>query len=88
MAKTMSKTFKTKMVIVVQITKIVSDSIGTIIAKNILISPAPSIRAASIISLEIDRSAAEKITIANPVWIQTIMNIRKKLFQKGIAIQA
>ena len=44
------KTFKTNIVIVVQITNIVSERKGIIIKKNIPTSPAPSIRAASIVS--------------------------------------
>ena len=34
------------------------------------------------------RSAADRITMAKPVWIQIRITIRKKLFQKGTVIQA
>ena len=43
--------------------------------------------AASTVSCGIPRSAAERITMAKPVWIQIIMAIRKKLFQNGIVSQ-
>ena len=33
-----------------------------------------------------DRMAAEKMTMANPVWIQMRITMRKKLFQKGMEI--
>ncbi|MNJ81576.1 hypothetical protein D3C77_804530 [compost metagenome] len=47
---------------------------------------APSITAASTVSSGIPRSAADRMTMAKPVWIQTRMAIRKKLFQKGMEI--
>ena len=43
--------------------------------------------AASTVSSGIPRSAADRMTMANPVWIQIRMNIRKKLFQNGKVIQ-
>ncbi len=44
---------------------------------------APSMTAASMVSSGMPRSAADRMTIAKPVWIQIRMTIRKKLFQKG-----
>ena len=76
------------MVIVVQTTRIVPMIWGTMILRKTWISFAPSILAASRVSSGTPRRAALKITIANPVWIQMRMIIRKKLFQKGIVIQA
>ena len=39
--------------------------------------------AASMVSSGMPRSAADRITMAKPVWIQTSTAIRKKLFQNG-----
>ena len=63
----MSKIFNTKIVIIVQITKIVFSKYGIIIAVKILNSLAQSILAASNISFGIPLRAALNITIARPV---------------------
>ena len=44
--------------------------------------------AASMVSSGMPRSAADRMTMAKPVWIQIRMTIRKKLFQNGMVIQA
>ena len=59
-----------------------------IIEKNIFNSLAPSILAASNISLGILRKAALNITRASPVCIQIIIAIKKKLFHIGIVNHA
>ena len=86
-ASTMSKTLRTRMVIVVQTTAIVPQICGTMIFQKICQPFAPSITAASMVSSGIPRSAADRITMAKPVWIQMRIAIRKKLFQKGSEIQ-
>ena len=88
MASTMSKTLSTVIVIVVQTTAIVPQIWGTLILKKICKGEAPSSTAASSVSSGMPRSAPDRITMAKPVWIQTRMIIRKKLFQNGAAIQA
>ena len=80
----MSKTLSARTVIVVQTTMIVGITWGTLILKKIWKGFAPSRIAASIVSSGMPRSAAERITMANPVWIQIRMNMMKKLFQNGI----
>ena len=60
---------------------IVGQMLGTRIRRNTCHSEAPSMRAASTISSGIDLIAAESTTIANPVWIHTMITIRKRLFQ-------
>ena len=60
---------------------------GTLIRKKIWNGLAPSTIAASMVSSGMPRSAADRITMANPVWIQISTTIRKKLFQNGIVSQ-
>ena len=50
------------------------------IRRNTCNSDAPSIRAASMISSGIDLIAADSTTMANPVCIQTMITISKRLF--------
>ena len=69
---------------VVNTTTIVPMICGTLILKKIWNGLAPSIIAASMVSSGMPRKAADRITMAKPVWIQIRMNIRKKLFQNGI----
>ena len=64
---TMSNTFSTVMVIVVHTTRIVPQICGTLILRKICNGDAPSRMAASIVSSGMPRSAADRITIANPV---------------------
>jgi len=85
---TMSKTFSTRIVIVVHTTAIVPQIWGIMMNRKSCQPLAPSMTAASIVSSGMPRSAAERITIAKPVWIQTRITIRKKLFQKGRVIHA
>ena len=59
-----------------------------IMDQNIFNSLAPSILAASNVSLGILLNAALNITNANPVCIQIMIAIRNKLFQTGIVNQA
>jgi hypothetical protein len=54
--------------------------LGTMIRRKTWNSEAPSIRAASMISSGIDLIAAESTTMAKPVWIQTMITIRSRLF--------
>ncbi len=61
-------------------TTIVGKMLGTMIRRNTCHSDAPSMRAASMISSGIDLIAAESTTMANPVWIQTMITIRRRLF--------
>ena len=72
------------MVIVVQTTTMVDMICGILILKKIWNGLAPSMIAASTVSSGIPRKAAERITMAKPVWIQISTAIRKKLFQNGI----
>ena len=60
---------------------------GTLILKKIWNGLAPSMIAASIVSSGMPRSAADRITMAKPVWIQISTTIRKKLFQNGSVSQ-
>ena len=83
----MSKTFSTTMVIVVQTTTMVPMICGTLILKKIWNGLAPSSTAASIVSSGMPRRAADRITIAKPVWIQISTTIRKKLFQGMLVSQ-
>ena len=71
------------MVIVVQTTTMVPMICGTLMRKKTRNGPAPSMIAASIVSSGTPRRAAERITMAKPVWIQTRITMRKKLFQNG-----
>ena len=80
---TMSNTFSTRMVMVVHTTAIVPQICGTMIFQKIWNGLAPSMTAASSVSSGMPRSAADRITMAKPVWIQIRMTIRKKLFQNG-----
>ncbi len=66
MARTMSNTFSTVMVIVVQTTTMVPMICGTLILKKIWNGPAPSRIAASIVSSGMPRRAADRITMAKP----------------------
>ena len=83
MVSTMSKTFSTRMVMVVQTTAIVPQICGIMIFKKSCQPLAPSMTAASIVSSGMPRSAADRMTMAKPVWIQIRITIRKKLFQNG-----
>ncbi len=83
----MSKTFSTTMVMVVQTTTMVDMICGTLILKKIWNGLAPSMIAASTVSSGMPRSAADRITMAKPVWIQISTTIRKKLFQNSIVSQ-
>ena len=71
------------MVMVVQTTAIVPQICGIMMKKKSCQPLAPSMTAASIVSSGMPRSAADRMTMAKPVWIQTRITIRKKLFQKG-----
>ena len=84
----MSNTFKTKIVIIVQITRIVCSKNGIIIDQNILNSLAPSILAASRVSFGMPLNAALNITKANPVCIHIIIAIKNRLFHIGIVNHA
>ena len=66
MASTMSKTFSTVMVMVVQTTTMVPAICGTLILKKIWKGFAPSRMAASMVSSGIPRRAADRITMAKP----------------------
>ena len=70
MAKTMSNTFSTVMVIVVHTTTMVPQICGIMMSKKMRKPLAPSMRAASSVSSGTPRSAADRITMAKPVWIQ------------------
>ena len=76
----MSKTLSTTSVIVVQTTTMVGMICGTLILKKICVGLAPSMIAASMVSSGMPRSAADRITMAKPVWIQTSTIISRKLF--------
>ena len=78
--KTMSNTFSALMTMYVVTTTIVGKMLGTMIRLNTWNSDAPSMRAASMISSGIDLIAADSTTMANPVWIQTMITIRSRLF--------
>ena len=61
-------------------TAIVGAMLGTMMRRKTWNSEAPSIRAASVISSGIALIAADRTTIANPVCIQTMMTISRRLF--------
>ena len=58
------------------------------IRRNTCNSDAPSMRAASMISSGIDLIAADRMTMANPVCIQTMITISNRLFQGCCASHA
>jgi len=72
---------------VVQTTAMVPQICGTMIFQKICQPLAPSMTAASMVSSGMPRRAADRMTMAKPVWIQMRITIRKKLFQKGMEIQ-
>jgi hypothetical protein len=72
---------------VVQTTTMVLMICGTLILKKIWNGLAPSITAASMVSSGMPRRAADRITMAKPVWIQTSTTIRKIEFQNGMVSQ-
>ncbi len=76
------------MIRVVATTVIVGIMRGRIILKNMAISLAPSIRAASRMSSLIPFSPAERITIANPVHIQMPTTIRAALLVERLKSHA
>ena len=76
---TMSKTFITRTTSVVTTTPIVVPICGNVTRQNTWLSVAPSILAASISSVGTALIAADRITIAKPVWIQIRMTINQKL---------
>ena len=80
MTNTMSKTFRALMTMYVVTTTIVGEIVGTMMRRNTWHSEAPSIRDASVISSGIDLIAADRTTMANPVWIHTMITIRRRLF--------
>src|SRR5258708_37880683 len=83
-----SKTLSTLMIMVVATTVMVGLIIGTRIRKKIVISLAPSLRAASKISVGTPLRAAERMTIQKPVHVQTKMTISAILFQGALSSQA
>src|SRR5450631_1051509 len=80
MVNTMSNTFSVVIITVVSTTTIVLRIIGIWMVRNRVTPEAPSRRADSTISSGIDLSAALRMTMANPVWIQIMMTISRKVF--------
>ena len=80
---TMSKTFITVTISVVTTTPIVGAIWGIVTFQNTWLSLAPSMRAASVSSVGTALIAAEKITVANPVWIQISTTISHMLLNGG-----
>src|SRR5579859_1244628 len=76
----MSKIFRRLMTIVVATTTIVGMIIGMVTRRKIASSLAPSTRAASRMSAGMLLSAAERITMQNPVQIHTYTRINAILF--------
>ena len=72
---TMSNTLKTLISIVMKTTLSTGQSCGTVTRWNTCHSVAPSVRAASSVSREIDASPAAITTIAKPAQIQTYANM-------------
>ena len=54
---------------------------GTMIRKNVWVSVAPSIRAASVSSSGTPLIAAERTTMANPTWSQIMITIMAKVLE-------
>ena len=76
----MSKIFSTLMTIVV-VTTTIDDMIdGMMTLQKICSSVAPSIRAASSRSSGTALIAADRMTMAKPVWSQIMITIRNRLF--------
>src|SRR5690606_19389179 len=67
MAKMMSNTLRTTMVMVVHTTTMVPQTWGIMMSKKMRKPLAPSMRAASSVSSGTPRRAADRITMANPV---------------------
>ena len=80
---TMSKTLRIAIATVVATAIRVPRIIGTTMRRNTDASPAPSIRAASMTSLGTPFSAADRTTIANPVWSQIMITIRASVLSGG-----
>ena len=76
------------MVMVVHTTTMVPQICGIMMPKKIWKPLAPSMRAASSVSSGTPRSAAERMTMAKPVWIQIRMTISRTEFQNGTVIHA
>ena len=77
----MSKTFMTPMVTVMKTVITVGQICGTTTRKNACTSLAPSMRAASIVSVGTPLIAADSSTIENPTCAQTRMTMRNRLFR-------
>ena len=76
LTRTMSNTLATATRIAVTTTPTVGRIWGSVTLKNCSLSLAPSMRAASRSSSGTALIAADRITIAKPVWIQMRMNIK------------
>jgi len=85
--RTMSKIFRTAIMIVVATTMRVPRIIGMVTLLKSFQPTAPSSSAASTTSIEIALMAADRTTMANPTWIQIMMTIRKKLLRGCQRIQ-
>ena len=72
----MSKVFSAVMIIVVETTAIVGSSNGKMIPRKTCHSFAPSTRAASSSSVLMPFRPADRMTIAKPVHIQTMITMR------------
>ena len=77
----MSKTFITPMSTVMNTVMTVGQICGTTTRKNACRSLAPSIRAASSVSVGTPLTAAESSTMENPTCAQIRMTMRKKLLR-------
>ncbi len=53
---------------------------GNVMRKKVCNSPAPSMRAASVSSIGTPLMAADRITMAKPIWSQTKMTMRTRVF--------
>lgn len=85
---TKSKTFRTVTIMVVTTTMMVGQINRTLIRQNTCHGVAPSIRAASRISVSRARSAADRITMQKPVQIHTAAAISAKFAKSTRPSQA
>src|SRR5439155_11094997 len=81
--KTMSKTFRTLMIMVMKTTLSTGASSGTVTRRNTCHSEAPSVRAASSVSRGIAASPAAITTIANPAHTQRYAMISDGVISLG-----